>query len=283
MSAQINSSSPFQLEYQNRTLGIVQCAAIILLNLVRSGYRDETIIARFMKSLTFSRHDSFTIYLLMKILATMDDQMPRSFLCYGSEPKHFAIYPTHKVAQLTTSSCLLQVLATSMESAFPVSAPKGYWTIQRFRRLLATTRTLIRFYRRHVIEVPKDWLTIDKPCQCFVAITTSFVILFHLCLHLFQTIPSLQTELRQIHVVSQLGLLLIHDVFVANLPIKLLHGMGRSIKNRLIVVFNWLSKFNELFYFRLAQGELECGSSAWRWKCLIRILIVPSSQGPGGV
>lgn len=201
----------------------------------------------------------------------MSDQIPRSFLCTGSDSKDFVIYSSHKVAQLTNNSCLLQILATSMELAFPMAAPVTYWTVPRFRKLLAMTCTLIRFYRKHIIEITTDWLSIDKPCQCFVKITNSFVILLHLCLHLFQTIPLLRTELRQIHTVSQLALLLMHDVFVANLPIKLLHGMGRVVKNRLVVVFNWLTQFNELFYFRLAQGEREEG----REEDIVRDLINP--------
>lgn len=245
-----------QPEYQNRTIGIVQCAALALLNVIRSGNAEEQHINEFLKTLIFAHQDSFTTYTLVKILTSLSDQVSRSFLCVGSESKNFVVYSSHKIAQVTSSSCLLQVLATSLETAFPVTTPSDYWTVSHFRRLLALTRTLIRFYRKHIIETNSDWLGIDKPCHCFMKITTSFVILIHMCLHLFQTLPALRTEIRQIHIVSQLALLLIHDIFVANLPIKLLHGMGRSIKNRLIVVYHWLANFNELFYFRLAQGKV---------------------------
>lgn len=255
----INNLSRTTEEYQTRTSGIIQASAVLLLNLIEGvgstkGNREK--VSSLIKALTFSRLDTFTLYILIKILKTLDVEVTRAFLCTGCSTKEYAINSTYNTAQFTTDSCLLQVLTTSIECAFPVAVgnPTEYWTIPRYRKLLTMTRCLMLFFRKSIVEINADWLKVDRSCLCYIKLTTSFVILAHLCLHLFHTVPKLRTEMRQIQTVSQLTLLLIHDIFTANLQMKLLQSMGRPIKNRLIVVYNLLMHYNELFHFRLAQG-----------------------------
>lgn len=65
----------------------------------------------------------------------------------------------------------------------------------------------------------------------------------------------MKAEIREVQTVSQLALLLMHDIFTANLNSAMIQQMGRPLKNRMVAVYNLLMKFNHLFHFRLAQGE----------------------------
>lgn len=251
-------------EYQSRTAGIIQASAVLLLNLIDKGgaaaaatETERKKISALFKALTFSRLDTFSLYVLVKTLKTLDVAVTRGFLCTGCATKEYAINCTYNTAQFTTDSCLLQVLTTSIECAFPVAATNtaAYWTLPKYRQLLVLTRCLMQFFRKSIVAaIDADWLKVDRSCLCYVKLTTSFVILAHLCLHLFHTVPKLRTEMRHLQTVSQLTLLLVHDIFTANLQMKLLQSMGRPIKNRLIVVYNLLMHYHELFHFRLAQG-----------------------------
>lgn len=253
----INSLSLTTDEYQQRTLGIIRASAVLLLNLIEEGVEDQQRIALFFKSISFARLDSFSLFILFKALKRLRPEVASTFLCTSRSSlpsggaKKFSM--NFQVAQFTQESCLLQILATSLECAFPGS--KDYWTVERYRQLLSMTRVLMRFYRQSISNASSDWLNVHPSCLCYVKLTTSFIVLTHLCLHLFETTPRLRREMRQIQTVSQLALLLIHDIFTGNLQIKLLQRLGRPVKNRLIVVYNVLLQYNELFHFRLAQGE----------------------------
>lgn len=246
-------------DYQRRTMGVIQASAVLLLNLVEGGGHEseKDKIPLLFKAITFSRLDSFTIYTLLKVLRKLDVEVTRTFLCTGCGSKEYVINGTYNTAHFTTDSCPLQVLTTSIECVFPfaVDNAEEYWTLERYRKLLGLAKCLMQFFRKGVGEINADWLKGDRSCLCYIKLTTSFVILAHLSLHLFHTLPKLRTEMRQIQTVSQLTLLLIHDIFTANLQMRLLHSMGRPIKNRLIVVYNLLMHYNAVFQFRLAQGN----------------------------
>lgn len=245
-------------DYQTRTSGIIQAGAVLLLNIVEAGdcpgKAAEPKIPTLFNALTFAHTDAFTLYTLLKILKTLDVSVARTFLCNeANEAKAYKINGDNTV-HFSRDSCPLQVLATAIECAFPVAAAPDYWTIPRYRQLLAIAKCLMQFFRKGMLDVNASWLRVDRSCQCYLKLTTSFIILAHLCLHLFHTVPRLRTEMRQIHAVSQLTLLLMHDIFTTNLQMKLLYIMARPIKNRLVVVYNLLMYYNELFHFRLAQG-----------------------------
>lgn len=241
-------------DYQTRTSGIVQSASVLLLNLVelRGGNVDK--IHNFFKALSFSRLNSFSLYILLKILKTLDVSAISSFICTGCDTKEYSINTAYNTVQFTSRSCLLQIITTTIECTFPLS-PTANYTLTRYQHLLTMTKCLMQFFRRSILEINSDWLRVDHSCLCYIKLTTSCVILAHLCLHLFHTVPRLRTQMRRVQAVSQLALLLIHDIFTANLQMKLLYSLGRPIKNRLIVVYNLLMHYNESFYFRLAQGE----------------------------
>lgn len=241
-------------EYQYRTSGIIQATAVLILNLVEGGHGDNVKIPPFIKALTFARLDSFALHVMFNILRSMDVEQLRNRICIGCN-KDFKFNETYNTAEFTTNSCLLQILATSVECIFPVAAAGDYWTVPRYQKLLALTKCLIKFFRKSIVDMNSDWLQADRSCRCYVKLTTSFIILSHLCLHLYHTIPTLRTETRRTQTVSQLILLLIYDIFTANMQMKLLNIMGRPIKNRLIVVYNLLMHYNGLFKFRLAQGK----------------------------
>lgn len=250
-------------DYQKRTSGIIQAVAVLLLNLIEGGDCQgksavEPKIPALFKALTFAHTaDAFTLYTMLKILKTLDVSVARTFLCNESvQAKAYKINGDNTV-HFSRDSCPLQILTTAIECVFPVAAPAEYWTIPRYRKLLAIAKCLMQFFRKSMLDMDACWLRVDRNCQCYLKLTTSFIILAHLCLQLFHTVPRLRTEMRQIHIVSQLTLLLMHDIFTANLQMKLLYIMARPIKNRLVVVYNLLMYYNELFHFRLAQGKIE--------------------------
>lgn len=247
-------------EYQNSTVGVVQAAAVLFLNSLEGTVEDELDpknISALFKALVFCRMDTFTLYTLIKLLNRLPVTVTRTFLCGGFAAKEFAIHGSYRIAQFTTNSCLLQILATSVESAYPVAVAnsKEYWSVTRYRKLLLTTKSIMQLFRRGIVDLNADWMQTDRSCLCYIKLTTSCIILAHLSLHLFDTMPKLRTEMRQVQAVSQLSLLLIYDIFTANLQMKLLQSMGRPIKNRLIVLYHLLVHYNEVFHFRLAQGE----------------------------
>lgn len=240
-------------EYQKRTSGIIQAATVLLLNLIEGDDVDVKKIPLLFKALSFARLDSFSLFMIMKSLKSLDGELNRTFLCTNSN--EYVMNPIYKTARFSTNSCLLQIFATSMESTFPAAETEEYWTIWRYRRLLSFTLCLMRFFRENLLDINADWMTVNRSCLCYLKLTTSFIVLTHLCLHLSQTIPKLRAEMRRIQTVSQLALLLLHDLFTANRQTELNRRMGKSIKNRLIVVYNMLMQYNELFHFRLAQGK----------------------------
>lgn len=253
----VNGLSRKPNEYQHRTSGIIHASTVLLVNLIEAGGHPEKIPLLF-RAIVFARLDSFSLFMLFKALRSMSVETTRSLLCLSGAnttiSKEYSI--NYNVAQFTRDSCLLQVLATSIECAFPgANTTSDYWSAARYQKLLAMTRCFIRFFRRNIRHMSWDWFTVSPTCVCYQKLTTSFVVLIHLCLHLFETVPNMKAEIREVQTVSQLALLLMHDIFTANLNSAMIQQMGRPLKNRMVAVYNLLMKFNHLFHFRLAQGE----------------------------
>lgn len=252
----INGLSRTPDEYQYRTSGIIHASTVLLLNLIEGGGNAEKIPLLF-KAIAFARLDAFSLYMLFKALQSMSVDMSRSLLCLNGSgnatSKEYAI--SRNVAQFTRDSCLLQVLATSIECAFAgANTTSDYWTVGRYRKLLSMTRCLIRFFRKSMSHISSDGLNVSSSCICYQKLTTSFVVLTHLCLHVFETVPKMRTEMRQVQTISQLALLLMYDIS-RNLNLTMNKHMGKPLKNRLDTVYHLLMQYNKLFNFRLAQGE----------------------------
>lgn len=264
-------------DIRGERMGIIRAASVLLLLLGLDEQISHNWKVKVFKSLVFSRLDVSTLNILSDILVKFgrrsidfSRKMCNGLLIPTGTARSFAINSVYNFAQFVPSECCaLEVIGTALETLFPLDA--SLYDIDEYRRLLDTARNIMCFYRDCMTRGDVAWLqpqTEDeghKTCHCYVKFTTGVLMMLYMCIKVFRKNRELRSDTRSMMTVAQLGLLLINDIFCINLHMKLLQNMGRPMKNRLITVYKWLIKYNDLFHFRLAQGMyLICiiGSSA---------------------
>ncbi|XP_055920172.1 ATR-interacting protein mus304 [Eupeodes corollae] len=253
--------------------GVIESFAMLLDTLWDNhseGDQDEEHLMSFLKTLVFCRPNAwaskFITLCLQKLSPTARDQ-----LCGNSRSPNFSV--SQVLYKFTTESCLLQVYACLLETAFPANQELSrsefkllseicYNHVIFFTSCFPSPPRFVANILPHDDDVDEEGLMSQQPgvnvkCQCYVMMCSSVVKLLYQVMRQWQRMER-QHEVKLIENIAKVGVRLLHTIYIRFYMTKLFDHKGYLTRHYLYFICKyWLDSMDLLQFMESHREALD--------------------------